>query len=57
MLEIPAGVNAIGIYEYNASAAGTLADPKCTNTLYPTDRTAPIPVLFAPHRNLPVIQW
>ncbi len=49
--DIPIGINAIGIYEYDGSSCST------STNLYPSDRTAPIPVLFAPHRNLPVIQW
>jgi hypothetical protein len=47
--DIPIGINAIGIYEHNGTS--------CTANLYPADRFGPIPVLFVPHRNLPVIQW
>ncbi len=47
--DIPIGINAIGIYEHNGT--------NCTTNIYPADRSGPIPVLFVPHRQLPVIQW
>jgi len=46
---IPAGINAIGIYKHDGT--------NCTSILYPSDRTQPIPVLFVPHSNLPIINW
>lgn len=47
--QISMGINAIGIYEHDGT--------NCTNTLYPNDRTQPIPVQFIPHTNLPIINW
>jgi len=46
---IPMAINSIGIYEYDGTA--------CTNTLYPPGRTQSIPIVFAPNRNVGVIQW
>lgn len=48
---IPMGINAIGIYEYDSAANS------CTTNLYPSDRTQPIQVQFIPHTNLPIINW
>ncbi|MEF3075397.1 prepilin-type N-terminal cleavage/methylation domain-containing protein [Methylobacter sp. Wu1] len=46
---IPAGQNAIGIYEHDGT--------NCTSTLYPADRQNPIQVDFHPRIDLPVINW
>ena len=46
---IPIGKNAIGIYEHDGST--------CTTTLYPYDRTEPIPIAFIPYADLPIINW
>ncbi|GEM_PF-1052816 len=50
-VQIPLGINAVGVYEYDGSSCAT------SNTLYPNDRTTPIPVQFVPHMSLPVINW
>ncbi|WP_198242988.1 type II secretion system protein [methane-oxidizing endosymbiont of Gigantopelta aegis] len=47
--DIPIGINSIGIYTHDGT--------NCTTNIYPADRAGPIPVLFAPHRQLAVIQW
>ena len=47
---IPMGLNAIGIYEYDGSSC------KTSTTLYPNDRK-PISVQFIPHTTLPIINW
>jgi prepilin-type N-terminal cleavage/methylation domain-containing protein len=46
---IPAGQNAVGIYEHDGT--------NCTSTLYPADRQSPIQVDFHPRAGLPVINW
>lgn len=48
---VPAGQNAIGIYEYDGDC-----DP-VNNPLYPLDRQNPIQVDFHPHATLPTINW
>lgn len=51
VLAVPAGQNAIGIYEYDGDC-----DP-VNNPIYPPDRQNPIQLDFQPHTTLPVINW
>jgi len=48
---IPMGLNAVGVYEYDGAGCAT------STVLYPNNRTQPVPIQLTSHVNLSVINW
>lgn len=57
LYNIPAGQNAIGIYEYTDNDNDGIYCEPGSDYLYPSDRQSPIAVDFRPKTTLPVINW